>query len=459
MQTWISRSRAFLTIAGLCLAGSLWAAPEGATEITEGAKELKETLAAMPYSPQGEGPIIYSFEFSECPHSQRFYKDWKGRLNAVQMRRFFYAVSQKSANETAALAASQNPRDYQAYMEGRKTAPRFDDTRQTQQQINQNFESYQAVMKPLVDVVTPILVKNGAVERNLTSPMLIWEKGDRVFAAGGYDHAHIESVLAHVKADAPSTGSPTNAGTTNAESETREASPPTAGEQNFDIKGFTTGMSKEEFLSRADSIAHEDFGIGDVVMVLSTPHGEELPQTAHTISVDLRDKDRNPIKGWTTRNPMEERVFLLTYSDSWTNEEMHSAPGFENYVDMLKAKYGDPVHSSERRLSATQWTADYVFSKGGFRDVCPHEVPISGETARRSNIAYSEIDHFETCPTVLNVHFSYLKLPGTPVRAVSFSMFDPQLWKKDVETFNKYWDAWMNDYLEKMGRNREKPSF
>lgn len=247
MQKWRRKIKVALVISGLFSASSLWAAlPEGSTEITEGAKVLKEIMAEMPYTSQGEGPVIYSLEFSECPHSQRFYSDWKGKLNGVQMRRLFYAVSQRSANETAALAASRDPEDYQAYMEGRKTAQRFDDTHQSQQQIDHNFENYQSVMKPLVDVVTPILVKNGAIERNLVSPMLIWERDGRVFASGGYDNSHIESVLAHISVDGSSKDDIKTTKAMNEKSNKDQLQNPSGKGRQFDILGLTLSMTPDE---------------------------------------------------------------------------------------------------------------------------------------------------------------------------------------------------------------------
>lgn len=246
MQKQQGQVRAWLALISLMAAAPLWAADDAIVEITQGAEELKSALAAMPYASQGEGPPIYSFEFPDCPYSQRFYSDWKGELEGVQMRRFFYAVSQKSGNETAALAASRDPDFYRALMEGRQRAGRFDDPRLSQDQINQNITSFNAIMGPLNDVVMPILQRNRAIERNLVSPQLIWEENDRMYAAGGYEHAHVESILERVRLSATMADAAPVAQSPGAGPEAVPAQSPAEEGHSLDILGLTLGMTPED---------------------------------------------------------------------------------------------------------------------------------------------------------------------------------------------------------------------
>lgn len=242
MPKWSIWTRGWLAIVSLCMAAASSASREDIVEITEDVDKLRSTLETMPYAAQGEGRVIYTFEFSECPFSQRFYRDWTGRLDGLEMRRFFYAVSQRSANEMVELASSRDAADYQAYMERRRTAPQFDNRQQAADKINRNINTYNAVMKPLINVVTPILVSNGVIEGNLVSPMLIWEEGDRLFAAGGYDRAHIESVLTRARSDEPVADASVVDTVSNNDAEQDERAT-TETDSAFDILGLRLNMT------------------------------------------------------------------------------------------------------------------------------------------------------------------------------------------------------------------------
>jgi hypothetical protein len=234
---------------GLLLAGMLplaaWANSDDITEIRDGADELRRTLEAMPYAPQGEGAVIYTFEFSTCPYAQKFHSEWGDRLSGLQMRRFFYAVSQRSANETAALAASRDVGDYRAFMEGRKTAPRVDDPNLSVAEFNRNNDLLNSVMKPVTEVIAPILRRNGAIVRNFVSPMLIWEEDGRFYVSGGYTHEHMEEILQRVRSrDAE--GVVEESGDAMAAATEAAGSSPAQEEHALSILGLTPGMTPEE---------------------------------------------------------------------------------------------------------------------------------------------------------------------------------------------------------------------
>jgi hypothetical protein len=167
------------------------AATSVSVEIRNGFKEIKLALADLPYVSQGEGPVLYLFEFSGSAHSQKLYKRYRGSIPGIEVRHVFYAVSQNSANETAALAMSRSVDDYQAFMEKRKRAK---DVNSTQQSV----DAFNSVMGPINDVILPTLRKNGWRAKSLVSPTYFWEERGKLYADGGYTASHFDAVLASV---------------------------------------------------------------------------------------------------------------------------------------------------------------------------------------------------------------------------------------------------------------------
>jgi len=167
------------------------AATSTSIEIKDGAEELKQTLEAMPYTSIGQGPVLYIFEFSECPYCQALFKEYGGQLPGVEARHFFYAVSQRSANETAALAEHRSKNVYMAFMRNMRKAIPYD---ANQRRIN----AFNAVMGPLNEVILPTLRKNGWKSQNMVSPAFVWEEEGKLYADGGYRKDHFETLLASV---------------------------------------------------------------------------------------------------------------------------------------------------------------------------------------------------------------------------------------------------------------------
>jgi hypothetical protein len=149
------------------------------TEIKQDKEKFMSTLESMPYASEGSGPVLYVFEFSDCPYCQALEREWKDKLEGVEVRRFFYAVSTKTANETAALALSRDSADFHAYMNRTKVAPNF-------KANNTSIDAFNSVISPLTTVLMPIMQKNGWPVRNPVSPQFMWETNGHVYVQGGY---------------------------------------------------------------------------------------------------------------------------------------------------------------------------------------------------------------------------------------------------------------------------------
>lgn len=161
-------------------------------EIIKGKEKFMRTLASMPYTSSGAGPVLYVLEFSECPYCQAFERDWKGQLGGVEMRRFFYGVSQRTTNEAAYLAQTRNIDDYYAFMNHTKVAPNARNN-------NIAIDAYNSVIGPLQNVLAPILINNGWPSRNPMSPQFMWETNGRVYVYGGYTKEATKKILSMVR--------------------------------------------------------------------------------------------------------------------------------------------------------------------------------------------------------------------------------------------------------------------
>lgn len=172
-------------------------AASGPLEIVDGKHEFMRTLASMPYTSSGRGPILYVLEFSECPYCQAFERDWKGKLGDIEVRRFFYGVSDRTVNETAYLARTRDIEDFYAFMARSKVAPSIRGN-------NAAIDAYNSVARPLQKIIVPIMRRNGWPNRNPVSPQFMWERNGRVFVFGGYSLETFREILASVRARAGS---------------------------------------------------------------------------------------------------------------------------------------------------------------------------------------------------------------------------------------------------------------
>jgi hypothetical protein len=166
------------------------------TEIKQDKEKFMSTLESMPYASEGSGPVLYLFEFSDCPYCQALERDWKDKLEGVEVRRFFYGANPKTSNETAALALSRDSADFHAYMNRTKVAPNV-------RTNNTSIEAYNSVVGPLTTVLMPIMHKSGWPVRNLVSPQFMWETNGHVYVQGGYTKDQTALILKVVRSGKP----------------------------------------------------------------------------------------------------------------------------------------------------------------------------------------------------------------------------------------------------------------
>lgn len=162
------------------------------TEIKQDKEKFMSTLESMPYASEGSGPVLYLLEFSDCPYCQALEREWKDKMEGVEVRRFFYGVNPKTGNETAALALSRDSADFHAYMNRTKVAPNL-------RASNASIDAFNSIISPLSTVLMPIMHKNGWPVRNPVSPQFMWETNGHVYVQGGYTKEQTALILKVVR--------------------------------------------------------------------------------------------------------------------------------------------------------------------------------------------------------------------------------------------------------------------
>lgn len=169
--------------------------PDGTIEITNRKEQFMSTLASMPYTSSGAGPILYVLECSTCPSSQAFERDWKGQLDGVEIRRLLIATNTTTANETAYLARTRDINDFYAFMNHKKVAPKIKACNCPQDNVA--IRAFNSVAEPLRKVLVPTMEQNGW-RKNASPPQFIWQTDGRVFVSG-YHKASVQQILSTLR--------------------------------------------------------------------------------------------------------------------------------------------------------------------------------------------------------------------------------------------------------------------
>lgn len=257
------KNRVFLQCVLFVILSTVFQTSFAEIDIVYDKDKLLKTLESMPYSEEGpkNGPIMYYFGYSEDPYGQALYRDWNGKLSDIRIRRILYAVSPRSANETVYLGLSRNPKDYHAFMNGTKTAPRV----RTDKKSTKIFNS---IMEPITKIIGPILIKNGwPIKSGVVPSTYIWEAEGHLWAAGGYETKdYFQSVITSLREQKMPVykkykiisvkpeglpGKKAGVAIAKKTSSTKGSSSADAG--IFAIQGITTGMTKAQIISQLQS--------------------------------------------------------------------------------------------------------------------------------------------------------------------------------------------------------------
>jgi hypothetical protein len=376
-----------------CLAGVpvVHAATSASIEIEEGAEELRVALEALPYVSRGKGPPLYVFQFSQCPHSKQLFRDFRGRPPGVEARHVFYAVSQKTANETAWQAMKRNNKDYGDIMKGRLRAPKYD-------RNDESIAAFNSVMGPINEVILPTLIENGWPSKNLISPTFLWEEDGRLHADGGYNKDRFETILASARVPEPEPAPATEPAATRTAKQAGPAAPtpdrpysqvnlPTevmVPLKTTDVQGIRYGMPFE----KVDEILHAQ-GYQGQYGRFSLNDGQSRKQLRVTSSDLVIPGKEGP------------RVSVIVYTQSF-GPEIKFDP--EAVKQSLIRKYGKPAEEYGMTLRYHPERPSYDVEKACMAEMQEKEDFPSWDFGRRNPMNWpvwqkrGERDVIEKCP-------------------------------------------------------------
>lgn len=328
----------FVVQFGVPLPSARAATPEDSIEIRRNLPLLLQTLGSLPYSTEGQGPVLYVVEFSTCPYARRFESEYGAKLAGMglQVRRIYYGVDVATQNNAGASALSRDPAMQRAFMFENRQAPPIYSTPAA-------WAAYQEVPDKLKAVVA-VLQESGWRSDRVVSPMFIYSDGKKMYVDGGYRRDHFESrILPRLQLAA-------NVGTA-AKPSMPAATPPTAeaalpGNRRMpDVLGFQLGMTVPEVIARikALKLPHP---AGTSGVVTSTVQG--LPNSSHQSFITAHDVGPHGVFRLSfTAPPEESRLVNVSRGVDYKAHASDAAPAQAQLRAALVQKFGAPTESSK----------------------------------------------------------------------------------------------------------------
>lgn len=224
-------------------------------------------LESLPYAAEGQGPVMYVIEHTECKVCQKMYKDFGQQNLNFEIRHLFVPVSARTQNETVALGKSRLSADYHTYMQRRKTAPDFKKDRAS-------IHIYNQIVNAVTQDLPVILKQNGWPLKSLGSPQIAWKESGKVFTSAGYSKLTLTKAMARAeKGSSASASIATITSKGKAPSNTMAASGTSKSHmtrrnpslEQLDIQGVRLGMRHQEveavLISAGWKLAQKNVGL------------------------------------------------------------------------------------------------------------------------------------------------------------------------------------------------------
>lgn len=380
MRSKIISAISILLVTTLSLAPASWGAGDADDfyEIENGRRQLLELLESLPYATEGAGPVMYTFQYSECPYCQGMYRDYPAATTGLELRRLMVPVSERSSRETAALGSSRDISDYHAFMTGSKVAPSVNS-------IPQGVVIHNNILAA-VGTFESILKQNEWPARGLVFPQFVWMEGGKLFTSAGYEHSDYAKAVSRAQrgggmgpvwaaaasgqaiAAVQSAEKPQPTGQAIAAVQSSEKSPPAKKPSGTNIVGLELGMSREQLLAAIRA------------------HSTKLNIMEHASDIVVRDSYSQPFKvdtyvaeiqafwdqrarGYKQSDPKEKISVVFTgppgehQAESIQRDvryvDSRTYPSYDGLVQALLGKYG-PADLIDRKSAITRmvWQLD-----------------------------------------------------------------------------------------------------
>jgi hypothetical protein len=360
---------------------------DGTLVLSDSKEQFMSTLATMPYTSSGAGPVLYVLGCSACPSSQAFERDWKGQLDGVEMRRILIAFNAATANETAYLARTRDINDFYAFMNHTKVAPPIKACNCPED--NKAIQAFKSVIDPFGKVLKPIMIKNGWPKDAPAFPQFMWETNGRAYV-GAYSKNSFPEILSLLRsgtqtaqASAPPSRTPAHDSastlteasvvetkgqvmTADKNSANPAAAAPTSDSGSTsigsaasgpDVIGLRIGMSPDEaraiFKSRVLTSDAMRKGYKELSSTLAWKvpgRGIQMPVSngnyiqGFTANGSHDDQSVHNFTVWFSAVPGQEKLLSLSRSDDLLGSKKPTLGAFEK---TLFEKYGTPTYRYE----------------------------------------------------------------------------------------------------------------
>lgn len=333
---------------------------DGFYEIRNGGGRFIEILESLPYVTEGSGPVMFTFEYSECPYCQGMYRDYKAGDTGLTHRRVFVPVSDRSARETAAMGKSRDIQDYHAFMTGRKQAPVFSND-------SASVQAYNAVISG-TDEIETILKQNEWPLPGFRFPQFVWIENGKVFTSAGYEKSDFGRAVARAqkgggtadiwtrtaggKAPAPA-AAPAAASTTPRQS------------SGMDVIGLEIGMTKDEVIAAIK--AHDPRVRIDehpVKIVVYDSNRQQLEVGSYVKAIQVWIGHGQGIEGFNLYEEPTERIVVyfspppaehrVEFIGREVTYPVGKGPDFDVAMQSIIQKYGEPAEKLDQRSGPAQ---------------------------------------------------------------------------------------------------------
>lgn len=323
-------------------------------EMKQGGEQMIAVLEALPYVQEGSGPIMFTFEYSECSYCQGMYRDYNVQSTGLEHRRVFVPVSDRSAKEAAALGKSRKIEDYHAFMNGQKQAPVFN-------RDNAAIDVFNSIIAG-TDRIEAILKQNQWPRRGLVFPQFVWIENGKVFSSAGYEKSDFGKAVARARKGGGTAdvwaAFVSNTAAHGVPSAVQASAPLQA--SGIDIVGLEIGMTQEEVIAALK--AHDpriQFSEWSVKIVAPDSNRQLLEVgsfvngmtagLAHGIEgFNYLEEPTEKIVIYFSPPPAEHRVEFIGRELSYPTGK---GPDFNITMQSIAQKYGTPT--SQRDTAAS----------------------------------------------------------------------------------------------------------